>query len=294
MSKYSSKKYQFPVSLDEVGINSSLLRLKDESLDSYRRRISLHVKDLPTPVKQSVLSSHHRTVGLFEKHLLKITLVLDAEQIAIAPDPRIEIKSNTFKVWSNWNNGEGTPEVSLKIGLREEVYFVRDLLSVLSSLSFISVEVLPEWEDYLKTGNLKIKSTDKVTDRIALSNSRLNKLWVGKFEKAYFSNANVYRKEVSSLEDISGPGDYYINYERGYIYSHSPGAGDVSVDYQEFPFYLTWQPIKMVEVNDETFNELTRDYLVDDDGVSKRLLLNHYGASIANKALKKSPINWGE
>lgn len=294
MSKYSSKKYQFPVQLDEVGINSSLLRLRDESLDSYRRRISLHVKDLPTPVKQSVLSSHHRTVGLFEKQLLKITLVTDLEEVPLAPNPRIEIKSNTLKVWSNWNNGEGTPEVSLKIGLREEAYFVKDILTALSSLSFLSIEVLPEWEDYLKTSNLKIKTTDKATDRIILSNSKLNKLWVGKFENAYFSNPNTYRNEVLTLESLSSPGDYYINYDRGYIYSFSPGSGDVSVDYQEFPFYLTWQPIKMTEANDDTFNELTRDYLVDDDGISKRLLLNHYGASIVNKALKKSPINWGE
>lgn len=294
MSEYVGRKYQFPVSLDEIGINAGLLRLKEESLEDYRRRINLQVKDMPNPTKDSVFSTSNRTVGLFEKNLLKISLVTNSEGIVIAPDPRIEIKATSFKIWSDWNGGANVPELSTKISLREGAFFMKDLLPLLSDLPFINVEVLDEYEDYLKTSNLKICTTDSVTPNIALSSSRLNKIWTKKFIKAHFSNQIVYSKEVNSIEEMSKEGDYYINYDLGYIYSYSPGAGDVSVDYSEFPFYLKWQPVKAIEINDETLNELTRDYLVDDDGKSKRLLLNSYGAKITNKILKESPINWGE
>lgn len=294
MSKYSGKKYQFPVPLDEVGLNASIVRLKDESLDDYRRRVNLQVKDRPTPVAESVLSTANRTVGLFEKNLLKITLVEDSEGIPVAPDPRIEIRATSIRVWSDWSGGANAPELDNKIGLREGAFFMKDLLPLLSGLPFLDVEVLDEYEQYLKTSNLKICSTDEVAGPILLSSSRLNKIWTGKFSAAYFSDITRYAREVESIEAMTEEGDYYINYERGYIYSFSPGGGDVSVDYSEFPFYLKWQPVKAIEVNDETLIELTRDYLIDDDGKSKRLLLNSYGASIANKILKQSPINWGE
>jgi hypothetical protein len=294
MSKYTGKKYQFPVPLDEVGINAGIIRLKDESLDDYRRRVNVQVKDMPTPRKESVLSTANRATGLFEKNLLKISLVIDSDGIAIVADPRIEIKAISFKVWSDWSGGANAPELNTKISLREGAFFMKDLLPLLSGLPFLNVEVLDEYEDYLKTSNLKICNTDSVTRAIALSSSRLNKLWTGKFSRAYFTNQQVYSKEVNSIDELTEEGDYYINYDRGYIYSFSPGGGDVSVDYSEFPFYLKWQPVKAVEINDETLIELTRDYLIDDDGKSKRLLLNSYGATIANKILKQSPINWGE
>ena len=294
MSKYSSKKYQFPVPLDEVGINAGIIRLKDESLEDYRRRVNLQVKDMPNPSKDSVLSTANRAAGLFEKNLLKISLVTDSEGIAMAADPRIEIKATSFKVWSDWSGGANAPELDTKISLREGAFFMKDLLPLLSGLPFLDIEVLDEYEDYLKTSNLKICNTDAVSGAIALSSSRLNKLWTGKFINAYFTNAGVYLNEVSSIESMAKEGDFYINYDRGFIYSFSPGAGEVSVDYPEFPFYLKWQPVKAIEVNDETLIELTRDYLIDDDGRSKRLLLNSYGASIANRILKQSPINWGE
>lgn len=294
MSKYSGKKYQFPVSLDEIGLNASIIRLKDESLNDYRRRVNLQVKDMPTPVSESVLSTANRAVGLFEKNLLKIKLVKDSEGIPVAPDPRIEIKATSITVWSDWSGSANTPELDTKIGLREGSFFMKELLSLLSGLPFLDIEVLDEYDDYLKTSHLKICTTDKIAGPLLLSSSRLNKIWTGKFSAAYFSDITRYSNEVESIETMVSEGDYYVNYQRGYIYSFSPGGGDVSVDYSEFPFYLKWQPVRAIEVNDETLIELTRDYLIDDDGSSKRLLLNSYGATIANKILKQSPINWGE
>ena len=149
-------------------------------------------------------------------------------------------------------------------------------------------------ESFLKTSNLKVCNTNSVSNDIKLSSSRLNKLWVGRFSKAYFTNQNSFSNEVFSIEAMKDEGDYFINYERGYIYSYSIASGSVSVDYSDFPHLLTWQPVKAIEINDDTLKELTRDIVIDDDGGAKRLLLNSYGVSIANKILKVSPINWGE
>ena len=110
-----------------------------------------------------------------------------------------------------------------------------------------------------------------------------------------FTSPLTYENEVSDLDSVTATGDYYIDYTNGIIFSHSIGIGVVSFEYREFPFTLTYQPVKVLPFEDEDIEHLKKDYLVSDDsGTEERLVLNSYGAKVTNAILKAYSLQWGE
>lgn len=294
MGKYTPEQFRFPVSLDEIGLDLGLQRLPEESLDAYRRRLVLHARRPPSPKRESVVETPQRKVGVFEKRVLEISLVTDSDGIPIAKDPRIEIKSCEICVWEDWNYGESEPDYVINTNLKEKAYFLKDVYSELSSIPFISVEKCLEYEDYLKSFNLKVGDTDEYYDIKFLDSSTLNQLPITNIRSSYFTDPFVFRAEVESVDLLAEPGDYYLDKVTGKLFTYNSARGGIEGTYSEFPFNLMWQPVKVFEVNDQSLKEKTRDLLVNDDGNLERLLLNSYGAKIANSILMEHPLQWGE
>ena len=294
MSKYTQEEYRFPISLDEIGLDLGLSRLPNETLDVYRRRLLLHARLPPKPTKKSILSTPQRRVGAFEKEVMRASLVLDSNDRPIAKDPRIEIDGSYLSVWDNWNYGENDPILKANLSLREEKYFLRDVYTALSTLTFLNVTKSLLYDDYLKSFNLKIDNTDRVLKTRPLSGSRLNRLNTENIRLCMLTNTTVYRNEVTDLSLMIADGDYYVDYDFGYLHSYTGGRGAIAIEYSNFPFIFYWQPVKVFEVNDSTIKQFTRDLLLDDNGNWDRLLLNSYGAKIANIILREHPLQWGE
>ena len=294
MSKYTPEEFRFPVSLDEIGIDLGLQRLPEEDMDDYRRRLLLHARKPPGPQKESIIETAQRKVGLFDKKVLKISLVRDSEGYPVAADPRVEVKGCYIYVWENWNHGESEPDYKININLKEKAYFLRDVYKELSSIPFFSVEKGLEYDDYLKSFNLKICNTDERYSLPFMNVSTFNKLPAENIRSIYLEDTLVFVYEVDSLDSMTKPGDYYVDRVKGLLWSYSPARGPVEGVHSIFPFTMMWQPVKVFEVNDETLQEKTRDLLLNDEGNLERLLLNSYGAKIANSILMEHPLQWGE
>jgi hypothetical protein len=294
MSKYNQSGYSFPSSIDEIGVDLGLIRLPEESAENYRRRLLLHVRNPPSPRKDSILTTPQRRVGVFDKEVMRASLVVDSENRPIAKDPRIEIDGSFLKVWDNWNYGANEPALICNLSLRDKEYFLRDIYTKLSTLTFITVTKSKLFDNYLKSFNLKISNTDQVLPLQPVASSRLNKIGLENIRKVMLSNSRVYKNEVASSDLMLQDGDYYIDYDFGYIYSYITGGGSLHAEFSRFPFIFYWQPVKVFEVNDGSIDQFTRDLLLNDNGVWERLLLNPYGAKIANIILKEHPLQWGE
>ena len=294
MGKYLPEEHMFGVSLDEIGIDLGLQRLPEESLNNYRRRLTLNAKKPPNSKKASILETPQRRVGLFEKRMFEIDLVRDSEGKPTASDPRIEVDSSYFYVWKNWNYGKSEPDLKVNISLRSEKYFMRDLYNALSKLDFVTVVKTLEYDDFLKSFNLKICNSDRLFENDFLRNSKFNNLNVENIRSIAFSNNKFFFNEVRSIDEIINPGDYYLDYVKGRLYSESEARGSAVGSYSAFPFNIMWQPVKVFEAKESSLKEKTRDLLINDDGNLERLLLNPYGAKIANTILAEHPLQWGK
>jgi hypothetical protein len=294
MSKYTPEQFRFPTSLDEIGIDLGLQRLPKETLNAYRRRLLLHSKEPPSPKRKSIVQTPQRKVGLFEKRVLEISLVTDSEGVPLAKDPRLEIKSCEIHVWENWNYGKSDPDYIINTNLKENAYFLKEVYNQLSLIPFLSIEKSLEYEDYLKSYNIKIDDTDVFYRLSVLNGSTFNQLPISNVRSAYFGDPFVFASAVEDLNSMTQPGDYYFDKINGRLFTYSIARGSVEGVYSSFPFNMMWQPVKVFEVNDDTLKEKTRDLLINDEGNLERLLLNSYGAKIANSILIEHPLQWGE
>jgi hypothetical protein len=277
--------------LDEVGLHLSLPRFENESISEYRQRLLLQARRPPAADELGLIRSINRVVGALEKDIFEITLVLNAQGQSIAPDARIEVDSCFLRIWSDYENSP--PELELDIFNRDGAYFLKDVFAEMSSLPFIDIEILAEDWEYLKSYNLVYGNTERYITESLLKPSKFNKLIEGNIRDISFYNPILYRNEVLSVEDIKSYGDFYIDYDRGYVHSYELSIGGVAYTYREFPYRLSWQPVSIIPVNDKSLNHMTKDYLINKDGVSERLLLNSYGAKITNEILQIHPLQWG-
>ena len=306
MGKYTPIKSATGVSLDEVGISLGLQRLPEESLDAYRKRLALQAEDRPRVDERSFIDTISRTVGLFEERIFEIDLVLDGDGDPVAAAPRIEVSSCFLRVWSNY--GTSDPELVMDIYNRGKGYHLGDVYTSLNALSFITVTELPETpvEDkdsykYKRSWFLKCGNTDALEFQGGLRRSRMNNLYnADGTERKYIHNClfdagRIFLTEKASYDDLAEPGDYYVDYTEGIVFTYITADGTVSYEYRKFPYTLKLQPVKVFPLYDKDIDHLRKDYLIKDStGIKDRLQLNPYGAKLVNDMLRAYPLQWGE
>jgi hypothetical protein len=306
MSNYKPRKARVGTSLDELGIVLGLKRLEDESLEDYRKRLILQVEDKPNQSEKSFIDTVSRNVGLFEEDMFQIDLVLDSDGSPIAPAPRVEINSCYLKVWSDYVNSE--PDLVIDIYHRGRGYFLGQVEEKLRSLTFINITVLSKEADleedsykYKRSWNLKCGNSDEIAFNQQLKPMKMNRF--KNYDKTYkryihnclFTSPLLFSKEVDDYNLLTISGDYYIDYTNGIIFTYSTAGGLVSFEYRQFPYKLTYQPVKVLPFEDEGMLELKKDYLISDEtGKEERLSLNSYGAKVTNAIIKAYPLQWGE
>lgn len=279
--------------LDELGIHLSLPRFPSESFSDYKKRLYLQARNSPGFAEQDIIKSVNRLVALFEDEIFRLELVLDANGDSVAPDPYVEIDGVFLRIWSDYANG--TLDLELDIWNRDGAYFLKDVYSSLTNLSFLTltIETKKEWE-YLRSFNLVYGNSNRYFQVPNLVPTGMNELPHTNIRSIDFYSSLLFLSEVASPDLITKEGEYHVDYKNGLVFTYEWAMGGAVYTYRKFPYSLMWQPVKMLPLNAESIEHLTKDYLVNPDGQNERLLLNPYGAQIANETLAIHPLQWGK
>tara|TARA_Y100001970_G_C14250877_1_gene871779 strand:- start:968 stop:1855 length:888 start_codon:yes stop_codon:yes gene_type:complete len=285
--------------LDEIGLKLGLIRFRNESLESFHQRCLLQARDLPEPTQISFVRTLSRTIGEQNIDIFKISPIKVNEFRITANDLRVEVDSCFFRVWSDYKNKKESPDLELNIRDRNGAYFLKDIYEELKKLDFINLKLMPrgKWK-YLKSKNLMYGSTDRYVSSYSLEEgSGLTKL-----KHNYIKNINFYNqslegsfvKEVSSRAEVRKKGQYYVDYVNGNVHSKGIDVGSCDYSYSQLPYTIKWQPVNTIPVNDKSYSYISKENLINENGKEERLLLNPYGAKIANKILLAHSLQWGE
>ena len=79
-----------------------------------------------------------------------------------------------------------------------------------------------------------------------------------------FDSEIIFLTEKSTYEEVLADGDYYIDHTNGIVFSYSLAVGGAYFSYRDFPYVLSWQPVKVLPLYDSDIHHITRDYLIDD------------------------------
>ena len=289
--------------LDDQGLKLGFIRFENENIIDYRKRVLHYLNNLPENTEQGFIDSQNLELGkkdraLFEIHLKRYEA--DDEIWNVALDPRVEIDSNFFRVWSNYRETENNPDLEVDLRNRKDGYFLEDIFNKVKELDFIEVKVLDEFDNwkYLKSQNLKHSTSLDFVSKESLRSIQYVKLVNENIRDIFFENTSVYTKEVNSYdlvdwEDFKNS-NYYVDKVKGRIWSTRNGSGSCTYSYHAFPFKIMWQVAKTVPFNDKSIDHLIKDNLINENGLSERLLLNSYGARIVNEILATHSLQWGK
>ena len=293
MGSYTPDRYGYPRGLDEVGLRLSLPRISGETQTHYRKRLLLQARQPPGPSLEEMILSANRTVGEFDKRIMKIELVLDSDGAPIVDDPCIIIAATRLFVYSNF--ASLTLAATINIWDRTASYFLRDVYNKLSAIPFIAVTKETEYDDFLYSKNIRIGASERYQYSEILRTSRSNKLEYPLIKTISFNDYNIFSSEKNSKNLVLEAGDYYIDKVNGVVFSYSTQRGQAFYSYRDFPFYLWCQPVRVEQGNDPTLRYATRDTLINQvDGQEQYSLLNEYGAKIAAETLSIHPMKWGQ
>lgn len=295
MGTYTPTKFALPNGLDELGYDMSMTRLPDESLDMFRQRLLQETGDPAGASQEEFIRSLNRQVGVLDDGVFEIDVIRDVDDNPLAADPYIEITSSYVRAYHDLAN-EGL-DFELNLVERDQAYFLREVEAAFVASTYFDITVLVTGSAYefWRSDHLRFDSTERLVLAEALSASQSNKLRHPLVRSVKAQAFQLFQNEVSSLTLVVEPGDFYIDYVNGVVFTQDVGSGFISYAYQLFPFTMFWQPVKAYPANDTDTKYRHYDTIIaDDTGLADYLVLNSEGAKITNETLVIHPLGWGE
>jgi len=293
MGSYTPILFDIPTGLDETGLMLGLHRFRDESLATYRRRLLLETTQRSGPTQQQFIHSVGRKVGQFDIPVFEVDLVLDGNDVPLAPDPYIEVTSTHVRAYSDWTNL--TLDIELNLVSRTDAYFLREVYTAFNASTFFDITVIDTTYTFKRSDRLRFDNTERLKRIEYLKESRSNKLKNDHVRAIYPQATDHFIEEVASLALVDSVGKYYVDYLNGVIFTYEYVSGALTYSYKEFPYRMFWQPVRPWPYNDSDKDHRMKDLMVADaTGQEEPLLLNNEGAKIANVVLGIHPLGWGE
>lgn len=274
-------------SLDELALKYGMVRDKKESLSSFRDRIDKYISNIGNTYKN------------FERSLGYITRLQDFDVFLIEKNTSeivdIEISDTRIKIFFAGN--------LYYMEKLENLKFLKDLHAVLTSIDFITCEVVTneDWM-YLKTKNLIQCNTERCRYNY-LSDTQVNVLPDDNVGFAQ-DRLGVFNTQVFDENDVSNEKYYAIENEK-VLTKYNDREEYIEYIYSDFPFVIRWSPIRSYSLNNFDIDDLLKDtvsttetfgFLSDAtvEVTSDFKLLSQKGAKIINRVLEQQNTYWGE
>lgn len=292
MATYTPSKILFPTGLDELGLRLGLVRLSNESLDDYRRRLYLETRQPSGGTFEEYSQSVSRKVALFDVPVLEIDVVVDGDGNPLAEDPVIQVTASKLYAWRDFENE--VLDFELLLTSRDDAYFLREVKTAFDASTYFSATVLDSAYTYKKASHLKVGSNRVKFDVPRLESRLVHNFGVTYLRDVRFSDSILFAEEVAALGDLEEVGQYYVDYVKGCVFGYDPLGGFATVEYAQFPHKLWWQQVRTYEFRDEDLKYIIYDNLIGDSEADEPLLLNSVGAKMVDEVLAIHPLEWGK
>ena len=275
--------------LDEKGLKYSLVRGRSESLEDFHLRI-LKADSNKSHSKYKIERSFEYCTPIQGFEVFKITKDNFEEEVLFTiEETRIRIEI------------EGELLYNQKLS---EVKFLKDLKADLDLITGINVEVITDkdWE-YLRSSNLVQNSSKRTRNQFQLEGN-VNTL-PDKDVLNVQDHLGFFIEDVVEEDSLVNPNQYVIE-DGNVLHKYSSRLEDVFYEYQDFPLYITYSPIRSYKVNHDQFDDILKDRIKNNeafglieentvvDNNETFEVLSQQGAKIVNQILEKHNTYWGK
>jgi hypothetical protein len=281
---------------DDHGDILGLDRIPGESNVAYRERLNDVYVHRGDTTYEGLINNLAREFGMLRQNALVIDVKRNSAGNPIASNPRVDITASEVILYSNWQSYDNyTIESTINIyDHTSSAYYLSGLVTAINESSYYSASFASGIRSNIHSATLVRGNTHRKSEEAILSgNQHLfdNSLVIT--GSVWFSDKNVYGTEV--FVDPTTDGEYYINYNNGYVLSSSlPGGnGTCGYFYAEFPWTVDASPIQVYSLHDEEFTKklFTQETLAS--GETTNALPNAEGSEIYHQLFKETNVFWG-
>jgi len=228
--------------------------------------------------------------------------LVESEYKIRAFNPKVEVTGSKFNLYKEYSNPENF-QLEVKIDLREDVRFHKDIIDTINSLSFFEAENLLDYREDIFAFELKKQSSEHVVIKEIIPAAKFFKLENTKIKEdsVKFTEANIFLRETDEESVSQLIGNYNIDYNKGIIKVNTIPSGKKTASYiwNELPFIVTTSPVIINALNREDSEEflflqeeMKRYTSVEDrfrSSIPKADMIEYMAELLAVK-----PENWGE
>ena len=307
--------------LDEIGLILDLKRIPGERNKEYRERL-YRVFTRPTDsTYQGMLNAITYELGLNFHDLISIDFIGGPTDVGLAagetPQPRVTLKDGVLTLYGHYINEDDNMIVQIdnkpQINLRKIEYAdPNDLLDAINSTTtFLATDLdiqghidgtggpalRADWSYTIANDDSNVWITQEVvpsSTRFFLANSPINE---GQF---FFDERRIFKTSKESENDLTQPGDFYLDLSTGEVVVASlpSGLGTVRYQYRNLPVYLEASPVSLgyigsLEMQRYFFTQLELSLF---DNPLERFINNiptDEGVEIINELYRASKNFWG-
>ena len=284
--------YEVYNNFDRHGLLLSLQRLPGEKNALYKRRLEDVMVHLAGAHYQGLIHGMTREFGLSLKDSILIKPVKDINGNTLLDFPGVVFKDTKCYLYSNIEEKIIFQTLD-RFDFSGNAYSIEELITTINNTGYWEVELL---NDELSNRSMTLynqSSVDQVFfenisgkgNRISLDNNDLLENSI-----AISSDNLLYR--VSSINEVSKNGDYFIDLENGFIFSaQTPAPGSaVSYKYNKEEFIVRSSPVILHNLQSDDFK--TKMFQIIED--NERGLPTTLGADIINELLSVYASLWGK
>jgi arsenate reductase-like glutaredoxin family protein len=229
--------------LDEMGLYLNISRLEYETDEDFYTRIKKFSKWKFKTDYYTLAHSVPLQLGLDTVNMLEITTVNGKRFVC-------DINWEYFTLESF--NDDGSSSEYIRIYINTHATTVQKVLDIIntSSIDFQYIIYNSSFNRYPFKNIIRNTNTFMYKDYISNKASNLSNKNI--IKKTLRSNNNsVINREVSSLLDLKKKGDYFVDYENGYIETYSIIDGPIDISYQYYTprFILEYTDVNLIPVN---------------------------------------------
>ena len=288
---YPATWVDIPNVIDDIGVEFSMDRFTEESLASYRKRIAAEAFGPARTRRVGLMRSFARHLGLEEKRVFVLDLVLDGSGEPVAADPYVEITSTRLRAYNDHANS--TVSVEIDFTDNSNGAFLADIVTAFSGNAYFSLTTKTDYDANLLTSKLMTDNSERYFQEY-VKGPTVFQTAKRYLDNVWFNNRQVFVTEEASVNDVDADGDFHIDHTNGVITAYNNITSMISYTHRNFPMDVYYQPARGFEW-DADIKYRAYDQQIDDaTGTASHTLLNAEGANLLAKVHALNPLQWGE
>jgi hypothetical protein len=299
MATYTPERWHIHNELDNFGLLLDLPRIAGERNAAYKQRLMDVFVHRAGSDRLGLIYGITRELGLDLYHAMTITPVLDADGNTVGDNPAIIFEDTKCYVYSDYTLGTSGLEVTIdRYEYDGGAYNYTELLTQIQATGFFAVAIRSGVSSNTRSMTIFNQSSVEliVSESISTSGAIVNLEHANLFSDSVSITSSNLRERVSAQRDLARAGQYFIDYDKGIIYTtESPAGGSlIRYRYRNNNFKVWASPVIIHDLQSNDFETKMFEQITDGDGNTVNGAATELGADCINELLSIYGVSIGE